>query len=64
MPKGADDTAKLTAELREIAQKYPHTAVIERVLFHPAFPVDKRHNAKIHREELTVWAKNQTALTT
>lgn len=64
MPNGADDTAKLTAELREIAQKYPHTAVIERVLFHPAFPVDKRHNAKIHREELTVWAKNQTALTT
>jgi hypothetical protein len=26
------------------------------VLFHPAFPVDVRHNAKIFREQLAVWA--------
>ena len=27
-----------------------------RVLFHPGFPVDIRHNAKIGRETLAVWA--------
>ena len=28
------------------------TASIEHVFFHESFPVDRRHNAKIHREEL------------
>jgi hypothetical protein len=32
-------------------------AGVTQVLFHPALPVDPRHNAKIHREELSVWAK-------
>jgi acyl-CoA synthetase (AMP-forming)/AMP-acid ligase II len=32
------------------------TRGIERVLFHPSFPVDVRHNAKIHRLELGRWA--------
>jgi len=26
-------------------------------LFHPGFPVDIRHNAKITRERLAVWAE-------
>lgn len=30
---------------------------VQRVLFHPSLPVDPRHNAKIHREELSLWAK-------
>ena len=34
----------------------PLTAAIEDFLFHPAFPVDIRHNAKIFREKLAVWA--------
>ena len=29
---------------------------IETFLFHPSFPVDIRHNAKIFREKLAVWA--------
>jgi hypothetical protein len=29
------------------------------VLFHPAFPVDIRHNAKIFREKLAVWASRK-----
>jgi olefin beta-lactone synthetase len=29
------------------------------VLFHPAFPVDIRHNAKIFREKLAVWAAKE-----
>lgn len=32
---------------------------IQRVLFHPRFPVDVRHNAKIRREELKLWAEEQ-----
>jgi len=27
------------------------------VLFHPSFPVDIRHNAKISREKLALWAE-------
>lgn len=29
---------------------------VDAVLFHPSFPVDIRHNAKIRREELALWA--------
>lgn len=43
-------------ELREIGRGYTHTARIERFLIHPGFPVDIRHNAKIGRERLAVWA--------
>lgn len=32
-------------------------APIQDFLFHPHFPVDARHNAKIHREELKTWAE-------
>jgi acyl-CoA synthetase (AMP-forming)/AMP-acid ligase II len=30
--------------------------IVEAVLFHPRFPVDVRHNAKIHRHVLRDWA--------
>ncbi|MEI6051162.1 MAG: fatty acid CoA ligase family protein [Opitutaceae bacterium] len=46
----------LTLELRALALTHPHTAPIQRFYFHPAFPVDVRHNAKIHRLTLTRWA--------
>ena len=32
---------------------------IRDVLFHPSFPVDVRHNAKIHRLELAAWAEGR-----
>jgi hypothetical protein len=32
------------------------TAAISRFMFHPSFPVDIRHNAKIFREQLADWA--------
>lgn len=35
--------------LRELAAKHPHTAGIETFFFKKVFPVDVRHNAKIHR---------------
>ena len=34
---------------------------VSKVLFHPSLPVDPRHNAKIHREELSLWAKKGKA---
>lgn len=46
-------------ELRELALTTPFTAGCETFLFHPAFPVDIRHNAKIFREQLAVWAAAQ-----
>ncbi len=53
------DEAKLRTELLALAAKFAHTRAIRTVLFHPAFPVDIRHNAKIFREKLAVWAKEQ-----
>lgn len=50
---------KLRAELLEIAARHEHTRGIGRILFHPGFPVDIRHNAKINREQLAVWAAGQ-----
>ncbi|CAH2031512.1 fatty acid CoA ligase family protein [Trichlorobacter ammonificans] len=51
----------LQRELLELAAAHPHTAGIDTILFHPAFPVDIRHNAKIFREKLAVWAAGQPA---
>ncbi|SDD97152.1 fatty acid CoA ligase family protein [Rhodococcus tukisamuensis] len=52
---GADAAAVLDG-LRERGARFPLTAQIDRFLVHPQFPVDIRHNAKIGREELAVWA--------
>ncbi len=46
----------LMADLREIANRFSHTAMIEHFLIHEEFPTDIRHNAKIFREKLAVWA--------
>ncbi len=46
-------------ELLAIARAHPHTACIETFLFHPRFPVDVRHNSKIFREQLAIWAQEQ-----
>ena len=48
-------------DLLALAQSRPHTAHIKTFLFHPAFPVDIRHNAKIFREKLAVWAARKLA---
>jgi acyl-CoA synthetase (AMP-forming)/AMP-acid ligase II len=50
---------RLAAELLALAAQDPQWRDIRRVLFHPSFPVDPRHNAKIHREELARWAARQ-----
>jgi len=46
----------LTRELRALARQHAQTAEIDIFYFHPRFPVDVRHNAKIHRLTLARWA--------
>jgi acyl-CoA synthetase (AMP-forming)/AMP-acid ligase II len=50
------DRAKVRRELSEIAASHIHTHGITTIFFHPGFPVDIRHNAKIFREKLARWA--------
>jgi acyl-CoA synthetase (AMP-forming)/AMP-acid ligase II len=51
----------IARELRELAKGNPLTRDIEDFLFHPGFPVDIRHNAKIEREQLAAWASKRVA---
>ncbi len=44
-------------ELRELAKSSILTKNIEIILFYKAFPVDIRHNSKIFREKLALWAE-------
>jgi acyl-CoA synthetase (AMP-forming)/AMP-acid ligase II len=54
----ADERAKeaFVKEMLALGAKHDITRDIHDVLFHPSFPVDVRHNAKIQREKLAVWA--------
>jgi acyl-CoA synthetase (AMP-forming)/AMP-acid ligase II len=54
--RNSADALALARELRALALVHPYTTAIQRFYFHPAFPVDVRHNAKIHRLTLTAWA--------
>ena len=47
---------RVISELKELGQKFDHTRAIDTFLFHKSFPVDVRHNAKIFREKLSLWA--------
>jgi acyl-CoA synthetase (AMP-forming)/AMP-acid ligase II len=59
---GADARRRLATELRALGAADPVTAGIRRFYFHDSFPVDARHNAKIFRDRLAVWAATQQAL--
>jgi acyl-CoA synthetase (AMP-forming)/AMP-acid ligase II len=50
---------ELKDELLELAAANELTRSIRTVLFHKSFPVDIRHNSKIFREKLAVWAENK-----
>ncbi len=58
-PSAGRDRARIRRELLELGAAHGHTRGIQTVLFHRAFPVDVRHNAKIFREKLAVWAARQ-----
>lgn len=51
-----DSKRGLIKELLKIASGNVLTEQIYTILFHPGFPVDIRHNAKIFREKLAAWA--------
>ncbi len=55
-----DEAHALAAELRALAKTHPHTAGINLFFFRPDFPVDVRHNAKIHRLTLARWTGTST----
>ena len=51
--------SELIAEVRERAHAHRLTESIGHFLIHRDFPVDIRHNAKIFREKLSVWAQKE-----
>ena len=59
LEKGSKPADKIAGELKQLAEANELTRSIETFLFHPSFPVDIRHNAKIFREKLAVWATDQ-----
>ena len=58
-PTSDDDRRQLLEEVRNLAHAHRLTNCIHDFLYHPQFPVDIRHNAKIFREKLAVWAAHQ-----
>lgn len=53
------DEQTFLSELAQLARQNSLTRNIGRFLIHKAFPVDIRHNAKIFREKLALWATVQ-----
>ena len=56
---GKNPSEAMTREILAIGKANPMTTSITRILYHPDFPVDTRHNAKIQREQLAVWASKR-----
>jgi acyl-CoA synthetase (AMP-forming)/AMP-acid ligase II len=51
-PKSADERKRFIQSLTELGQKNTQTVPIKDFFFEESFPVDVRHNAKIHRLSL------------
>ena len=51
-PKSTEERARFIESLRELGQKNTQTVAIKDFFFEANFPVDVRHNAKIHRLSL------------
>ena len=60
-PRHANARRRFTDELRAIGEANESTRGIGHFLFHKSLPVDIRHNAKISRESLAVWAARQVS---
>ena len=58
-PENTLPPSQFALELGALAQQHEHTRIIRDFLFHPRFPVDIRHNAKINREQLALWAQRK-----
>lgn len=55
-PKDKFEIQKLESEVLNVLAQHPLTQVIKTVYWKAALPVDIRHNAKIFREKVAVWA--------
>ena len=56
-PSSMLEKQRFTLELLALGAEYAHTQPVQDVLFYTGiFPTDVRHNAKIQREKLAVWA--------
>lgn len=53
------DRAAVREALLKLGASQAITRDVREILFHPSFPVDIRHNAKIFREKLAVWAQKE-----
>jgi len=54
-------SGELAAEILALADGTRWSGLVERVLHHPSFPVDPRHNSKIKRGELRDQARSRCA---
>ena len=52
---------QLRKEILNLGTHDAQTKQIRTLLFHPSFPVDVRHNAKIFREQLARWASKRVS---
>jgi acyl-CoA synthetase (AMP-forming)/AMP-acid ligase II len=59
MPSNESARKQFESELLELGATSSLTAGIRNVLFREALPVDTRHNVKINREALAVWAADR-----
>jgi acyl-CoA synthetase (AMP-forming)/AMP-acid ligase II len=59
LKRGSRLTRALASELAAMADATPHGGAVSHFLQHSRFPVDRRHNAKILREELAGWAERR-----
>jgi acyl-coenzyme A synthetase/AMP-(fatty) acid ligase len=53
------EQGRIKEELLVLGASQSHTSRIKTIMFHPSFPVDIRHNAKIVREKMAEWANQQ-----
>ncbi|MGB5486199.1 MAG: fatty acid CoA ligase family protein [Lysobacterales bacterium] len=52
---------RIQHDLLQLGQSHAVSRSIQKILFHKSFPVDIRHNAKIGREKLALWAEKTLA---
>lgn len=62
LPKSVNEHLARVNEIRTFAGEYPFTQVIQHIFLHPNIPVDRRHNAKIHRLALSKYFNKKLKL--
>ena len=60
-PQDESARARFIEELQKLASGSTLGSKIAQFFFHPSFPVDGRHNAKIFRDQLAIWAQAELA---